>query len=71
MIKKIKNFICKLIGIKQCACPEDMDEHAELYLKEKESDVPVYENEQAVKKEHCDSHLRFRKSCKACLEIVA
>jgi len=71
MIKKIKNFICKLIGIKQCACPEDMDEHAELYLKEKESDVPVYENEQAVKKEHCDSHLRFRKSCKACQEIVA
>ena len=71
MIKKIKNFICKLIGIKQCACPEDMEEHAELYLKEKESDVPVYENEQAVKKEHCDSHLRFRKSCKACQEIVA
>ena len=71
MIKKIKNFICKLIGIKQCACPEDMDEHAELYLKEKESDVPAYENEQAVKKEHCDSHLRFRKSCKACQEIVA
>ena len=71
MIKKIKNFICKLIGIKQCACPEDMDEHAELYLKEKESDVPVYENEQAVKKEHCDSHLRSRKSCKACQEIVA
>ena len=71
MIKKIKNFICKLIGIKQCACPEDMDEHAELYLKEKESDVPVYENEQAVKKEHCDRHLRFRKSCKACQEIVA
>ena len=71
MIKKIKNFICKLIGIKQCACPEDMDEHAELYLKEKESDVPVYENEQAVKKEHCDSHIRFRKSCKACQEIVA
>ena len=71
MIKKLKNFICKLLGIKQCACPEDMDEHAELYLKEKESDVPVYENEQAVKKEHCDSHLRFRKSCKACQEIVA
>ena len=71
MIKKIKNFFCNLFGIKQCACPEDMDEHAELYLKEKESDVPVYENEQAVKKEHCDSHLRFRKSCKACQEIVA
>ena len=24
MIKKIKNFICKLIGIKQCACPEEI-----------------------------------------------
>ena len=24
MFKKIKNFICKLLGIKQCACPEDM-----------------------------------------------
>ena len=24
MIRKLKNFICKLLGIKQCACPEDM-----------------------------------------------
>ena len=24
MIKKIKNFICKLFGIKQCECPEDI-----------------------------------------------
>mgnify|MGYP003129594567 CR=1 FL=1 len=23
MIKKIKNFICKLLGIKQCHCPEE------------------------------------------------
>jgi len=23
MIKKIKNFICKLLGIKQCTCPEE------------------------------------------------
>jgi hypothetical protein len=23
MIKKIKNFICKLFGIKQCTCPEE------------------------------------------------
>jgi len=22
MIKKIKNFICKIFGIKQCACQE-------------------------------------------------
>ena len=30
MIKKIKNFICKIFGIKQCACPEQA-EHLELY----------------------------------------
>jgi len=53
MIKKIKNFICNLFGIKQCAC------------------VPVYEDEEAVKKEHCDGHSRFRKSCPLCQEIVS
>ena len=30
MIKKLKNFICKILGIKQCACPEQ-DKHFELY----------------------------------------
>ena len=24
MIKKLKNFICKLFGIKQCECSEDI-----------------------------------------------
>ena len=24
MIKKLKNFISKLFGIKQCACPEEV-----------------------------------------------
>jgi hypothetical protein len=71
MIKKIKNFICKLFGIKQCGCPEEMDPHEELILHVPEPDVPVYKDENAVKKEHCNSHLRFRKSCKACQEIVA
>ena len=71
MIKKIKNFFCKLFGIKQCACPEDMDEHEELYLHVPEPDTPVYENEEAVKAEHCSSHNRFRKSCPRCQEIVA
>ena len=70
MIKKIKNFICKLIGIKQCACPEDMDPH-EVMLHLKKSDVAVYENEDAVKKGHCSGHTRFRKSCPLCQEIVA
>tara|TARA_R100001086_G_C11712081_1_gene224442 strand:- start:42 stop:203 length:162 start_codon:yes stop_codon:yes gene_type:complete len=32
--------------------------------------VPVYEDEEAVKKEHCDGHLRFRKSCPLCQELV-
>ena len=30
MIKKLKNFICKILGIKQCACPEQ-DKNLELY----------------------------------------
>ena len=70
MIKKIKNFFCKLFGIKQCACPEDMDEHEELYLHVPEPDTPVYENEDAVKKEHCDRHLRFIKRCPDCIEVI-
>ena len=39
MIKKIKNFICKLFGIKQCECPED--ENIELYTKP-EPEIPIY-----------------------------
>jgi len=70
MMKKIKNFFCKLFGIKQCECPENMDEHAELYLKPAESDTLVYENEEAVKAGHCSGHKRFRKTCPLCLEIV-
>ena len=69
MIKKIKNFISKLFGIKQCACPEDMDPH-ELMLYPEEPDTPVYENEEAVKAEHCSGHKRFRKTCPLCLEII-
>ena len=70
MIKYIKKIICKIFKIKQCACPEDMDEH-ELILYPKEPDTPIYENEEAVKAEHCSSHNRFRKSCPRCQEIVA
>jgi len=71
MIKWIKNLFCKIIGIKQCGCPEDIDEHEILYLHPKEPDTPVYENEEAVKAEHCSGHKRFRKSCPRCQEIVA
>ena len=57
MIKKIKNFICNLFGIKQCACPEK-DEHLQLY-----EDV----NGKAVK---CVTHNRYKKSCPICREIA-
>ena len=69
MIKKIKNFICKLFGIKQCGCPENMDEHAELYLKVPEPEIPIYsdENGKAVK---CGTHNRYKKSCLICREVA-
>ena len=69
MINKLKNFICKLFGIKQCACPEDMDEHAELYLKVPEPEIPIYsdENGKAVK---CGTHSRHKKSCPICREVA-
>ncbi len=65
MIKWIKHLFCKIIGIKACQCPEDMDEHAELYLKVPEPEIPVH------KPEHCSGHKRFKKSCALCQEIVA
>ena len=40
MIKKIKNFICNLFGIKQCECPEY--EHIEYYTKVPEPEIPVH-----------------------------
>ena len=64
MIKWIKNLFCKITGIKQCQCPEDMDEHVEYFTKVPEPEIPVY------KPEHCSGHTRFRKSCPLCLEIV-
>ena len=70
MIKWIKNLLCKIIGIKQCQCPEDMDEHIEYFTKSEEPDIPVLKNEDELKK-HCDSHLRFRKSCPLCQELVS
>ena len=41
MIKKLKNFICKLFGIKQCAC-SDKDEHLQLYEDSAEPETPMY-----------------------------
>ena len=48
MIKKIKNFICKIFGIKQCACK---DEHLELYEDIPEPEIPVHKAEKINRKE--------------------
>ena len=69
MIKKIKNFICSLFGIKQCACSEK-DEHLQLYEDMPEPETPIY-IEKDGKLEHCSGHKRFKKSCPLCQEIVA
>jgi len=55
MIKKLKNFICKLFKIKACQCD---DEQVEVSNKEEE------------KPTHCGSHSRFRKTCPACIAIT-
>ena len=65
MLKKIKNFICKLLGIKQCACPED--EHIEFYTKVPEPEIPVLVE---PKPTHCSLHNRFRGNCPACAAII-
>tara|TARA_R100000322_G_scaffold126352_1_gene82871 strand:+ start:336 stop:518 length:183 start_codon:yes stop_codon:yes gene_type:complete len=56
MIKKIKNFICKLFRIKQCECPTDMDPHEELYLHTPKSDVPIHVEETAKQKKIREKH---------------
>jgi len=58
MFKSIKKFICNLFNIKACKCK---DEHLEFY-----EDVP----EPTIKVNHCDTHIRFIKSCSACLMSV-
>jgi|TARA_E500000305_G_scaffold63063_1_gene50325 hypothetical protein len=68
MIKKIKNFICNLFGIKACKCDE-VDPHEALYLHPAEPDVPVYIEEDG-KLKHCQRHLRFIKRCPDCIEVV-
>ena len=62
MIKWIKNLFCKIIGIKQCECPED--EHIEYYTKVPEPEIPVL-----VLEDHCEKHNRFRKKCPECIAI--
>ena len=70
MIKKIKNFICKLLGIKQCSCPEDIDPHEELMLHVPEPEIPLYTDNDG-KPIKCGTHNRYKKSCPICREIMA
>ena len=65
MLKKLKNFICKIFNIKACQCDE-VDEHVEFFTKVPESDTPVLEN----KPTHCGSHTKFMKSCHQCIAIT-
>ena len=44
MIKKLKDFICKLFGIKQCAC-SDKDEHLQLYEDKPEPETPIHKED--------------------------
>jgi hypothetical protein len=58
MIKKIKNFICNLFSIKQCACEDSAEPETPMY-----TDV----DGKAVK---CGTHNRYKKSCPICKEIA-
>ena len=64
MFRSIKSFICNLFNIKACQCE---DEHIEYYTKVPEPDVPVYEEVKLTQPMHCGSHLRYRRSCPACV----
>ena len=64
MLKKLKNFICKIFNIKACKC-DDVDEHIELYTKIPEPKIMVHEEDPT----HCKDHIRFRKSCPQCVAI--
>ena len=68
MIKKIKNFICKILGIKQCAWPDDIDEHLVLYEQASEPENLYTDKDgKAVK---CGTHNRHKKSCPICKEVA-
>ena len=71
MFKKLKNFICNLFNIKACKCDED--EHIEFYTKVPEPEIPVHKEvflTGVPTPLHCGSHVRFRKSCPACIAIT-
>ena len=55
------NWIKKLFTPK-----EQMDPHAELYLKSAEPEVPVHEE-----KKHCPGHEKYVDRCRHCREATA
>ena len=65
MIKWIKNLFCKIIGIKQCQCPED--EHIKLYTEVPEAPMYPDVDGKAVK---CGTHSRYKKPCPICKEVA-
>ena len=58
MIKHFVNWIKAWIGIKD----EEMDPHAELYLKKEEPEVPVVG--------HCENHPKYKFRCPDCREAL-
>jgi hypothetical protein len=55
----IKKLISKLFGIKECACPEDMN------------DLIILENKIVVEEKwKCGTHNRYKKSCSICRELA-
>jgi hypothetical protein len=55
----IKKLISKLFGIKECACPEDMN------------DPIILENEIVVEEKwKCGTHNRYKKSCSICRQLA-
>ena len=61
MMNKIWNWIKNIFKSKK----QEMDEHAELYLKVPEPEIPVYKEPEWT----CNTHNRYKKSCPVCREI--
>jgi hypothetical protein len=60
-----RRIFCKIVGIKQCQCPED--EHIKLYTEVPETTMYTDVDGKAVK---CGTHSRYKKSCPICKEVA-
>ena len=60
-MKKIWNWIKNIFKPER----QEMDPHAELYLKVPEPEIPVHEEPEWP----CNTHNRYKKSCPVCREI--